>query len=238
MTCSPRSSSLTLLAALACAAVPLSFGAAGCGGGQAAGGPASPSGDERAMSEEEVDRAAAQLEDPSREAWQRPDEVVEHLRVEPGMTVVDLGVGTGYFLGRLSQAVGADGRVLGLDVEPAFVRRSRGRCELDSLHNVEVREVAADDPGLDGGSVDRVLVVDTWHAIEARTDYARRLSAALREGGELLIVDVTEDSPHGPPEGQRLVSHQVVTELQHAGFDAEVLTTTLPHQFVVRATRR
>ncbi|MEM7434830.1 MAG: class I SAM-dependent methyltransferase [Myxococcota bacterium] len=177
---------------------------------------------------------AAQLDSEERYWWQRPERVVALVRCEAGMTVVDLGAGTGYFVPYLSRAVGRSGRVLALDIDPAMIDSLSRRVVRDRLHNVTAVRVSADDPALTPRSVDRVLVVNTWHHVGNRTDYAEALASALRTGGELLIVDFTEDSPKGPPKAHRLTPAQVLSELQAAGFEAEVLEAGLPYQYVVR----
>jgi len=149
------------------------------------------------------------------------------------MTAVDLGAGTGYFIGYLSQAVGREGRVLALDTQRSMIDTMHARIERDELRNVWPNMVTADDPALAPHSVDRVLVVNTWHHIPNRVDYAQKLLAALRPGGLLLIVDLTMDSPIGPPARMRLTDDTVVRELDAAGFATEVLTESLPHQYVV-----
>src|SRR5687767_8980354 len=66
-------------------------------------------------------RHSESFDDPARDSWQRPAEVIEHLRVPKSALIVDLGAGTGYFLRRLSEATGPAGKVLALDVEPNMV---------------------------------------------------------------------------------------------------------------------
>ncbi len=178
---------------------------------------------------------ASSLDDPERDAWQKPAEVVALLDAQPGMTVVDLGVGTGYFLPSLSEAVGPRGRVLGLDTEPGMIEWVQTRIEREHLDNVEPRKVDAEDPKLERSSVDRILVVNVWHHIHHRTEYATKLRQSLRPEGMLLIVDFEATSPIGPPASMRLTSDTVVRELEEAGFDAEALPESLPHQYVVAA---
>lgn len=186
----------------------------------------------------DVERFAAMFDDPARDEWQRPADVVAMLELQPGAVVADLGAGTGYFASHLSIAVGASGRVLALDTEPAMVAHMERRFAEAGLTNVEARAVAADDPGLAPGSVDRILVVDTWHHIQDRPAYARRLAQALRPGGFVLVVDYTEESPHGPPMAMRLNEHEVHSELTHGGLTCAAVEEELPYQFVVRADRR
>lgn len=178
------------------------------------------------------------LDAPDRDAWQKPREVVELLDVGAGMTTADLGVGTGYFLPYLSEAVGSRGQVLALDTERAMLELVEARIEREGLDNVELRLVLPDEPGLAPSSVDRILVVDTWHHITKRTTYARKLLAALRPGGLLLIVDFDMDSPTGPTRAMRLTPDTVLRELRAAGFTSQAVSESLPHQYVISARPR
>jgi ubiquinone/menaquinone biosynthesis C-methylase UbiE len=181
---------------------------------------------------------AQHFDDPGRAAWQRPDEVISHLNITPGSRVVDLGAGTGYFLSRLSAAVGPKGEVLALDVEPNMARYIEERARREALPNVRARVVAADDPGLATGSVARVLIVDTWHHIDRREAYARRLLRALERGGEIWVVDFTQESELGPPLQHRVPPDQAVRELEAGGLHAEIVDNEqLPQQYMVRAWR-
>lgn len=185
----------------------------------------------------DVERFAAIFDDPERDEWQRPREVVELLDVSAGATVADVGAGTGYFAPHLSAAVGPDGRLIALDVEPNMVSHMRERFEEAGLDNAEARAAAPDDPGLEPESVDRILIVDTWHHIQDRAQYAARLREALRPGGSVLVVDFTADSPQGPPAAMRLTAEQVAAELREGGLEVDVLEETLPYQYAVRGRR-
>lgn len=181
---------------------------------------------------------AREFDDPKRDAWQKPQEIVAAMKIEPGMTVADLGAGTGYFEPWLSRAVGSNGSVLALDVEPDMVRYLGERVSREHLANVRPALVATDDPKLAAGSVDRILVVDVWHHIDARDAYASRLRDALKSGGKVFVVDFKLDATHGPPRHHRLAPEQIAHELGSAGLAVETLATTLPEQYVVVGTRR
>jgi SAM-dependent methyltransferase len=174
---------------------------------------------------------------PDRDTWQKPNQVVAAMAIAPGMTSADIGAGTGYFLPYLSRAVGGKGRVLALDIEPDMVAHMAARAEREKLSNVTAKVVRPDDPELAPDSVDRILIVDTWHHIDARPSYAAKLKAALRPGGTVTIVDFTLESQHGPPKEHRLRPEQVLAELTQGGLRAELLKTDLPDQYVVRGTR-
>lgn len=181
---------------------------------------------------------AREFDDPARDQWQKPQEVVAAMKIESGMIVADLGAGTGYFEPYLSRAVGPNGSVLALDVEPDMVRYLNERVQREHLANVRPGLVATDDPKLAPGSVDRILVVDVWHHIDAREAYAGKLRDALKSGGKVFVVDFKLEATHGPPKPHRLTPDQIGHELGAAGLAVETLVTTLPEQYIVVGTRR
>ena len=185
---------------------------------------------------DDAERWAKIFDNPERDAWQKPDEVVAAMQISTGMNVADIGAGTGYFLARLSEAVGADGAVWALDVESSLVEHMKKRAMEAGLTNVVAKVVAPDDPGLESGSVDRILIVNTWHHIGSRTAYGAKLAQALRPSGALYIVDFAPDSERGPPAEHKLSVDRVVEELETAGFVAAVVQESLPDQYIVRAT--
>ncbi|MEE2776880.1 MAG: methyltransferase [Acidobacteriota bacterium] len=181
----------------------------------------------------DVERYSKMFDDPDRAAWQKPAELLAALGVEAGMTVADVGAGTGFFLSHLADAVRPDGHVLALDVEAKMVDFMRERITSEQLASVEARKIAPDDPGLEDGSVDRILIVNVWHHIDDRDRYAGVLRAALATGGSVAVVDYDAQSPHGPPKKHRLAPEVVKSELEAGGLSVEILEETLPYQYVV-----
>jgi predicted methyltransferase len=178
---------------------------------------------------------AKYFDDPARDAWQRPGDVVAAMEIRPGMTVADIGAGTGYFEPWLSRAVGPSGVVLALDIEPDMVRYLAERAAREQLGNVKASKVAVDDPLLPKGGVDRILIVDTWHHIPSREAYAGKLREALSPDGTITIVDFEPESSRGPPAQYRVAPDQVLRELRAAGLVATVAPVDLPEQYVVTA---
>jgi ubiquinone/menaquinone biosynthesis C-methylase UbiE len=184
----------------------------------------------------QVEHFARHFDGPERDAWQMPAHVLELMNVQPGQTVADIGTGTGYFIGPLAKVVGSKGRVLALDVEPNMVRYVEERSRKEKWTNVEARVVAGDDPKLAAESVDGILIVNTWHHIDQRPTYARKLARALRPAGAVFVVDFTKESDVGPPAEHRLSADEVIQELREAGLNPSVMTEKLPKHYVVRAT--
>lgn len=176
------------------------------------------------------------FDDPARDAWQRPDDVVRALALEPGMTVADVGAGTGYFAVRLARSV-PRGEVIAIDVEPDMVRFLDERARREQLPNLRARQATPTDAGLAASSVDRILVVHVWHHLADRDAYARGLAAALRPGGKLFIVDFSLAGDRGPPATMRVAPAEVIAVLEGAGLSARVAPTALPDQYLVEAQR-
>jgi cyclopropane fatty-acyl-phospholipid synthase-like methyltransferase len=182
---------------------------------------------------ENPERYAEDWNDPERDEWQKPDAVIEAMGIDSGMTVVDLGTGTGYFLPYLAEAVGMEGRVRAVDIEPAMLNYVAEMATTKDLPNVDTVHAAPTDTRLGTASVDRILTVNTWHHIPNRGEYAAHLAERLTDGGTVWVIDFTREAPMGPPKKHRLDPQRVVTELERGGFEAEVHDLGLPHQYAV-----
>jgi predicted methyltransferase len=176
---------------------------------------------------------AARWNTPERDEWQKPEEVLALAGVKPGATVVDLGAGTGYFLPHLSKAVGAEGKVIALDVEPGMIEFLQKRIQTEGFANAEARQVPYDDPQLAPGSVDVILTTNTWHHIDHRDLYSAKLAAALKPGGRVVVVDYHKEAPQGPPPEHRLPASVVIEELGAGGLTATEAQESLPWQYIV-----
>ena len=162
-----------------------------------------------------------------------PEHVIDLMAVVPGMTLVDLGAGTGFFSKPLSEAAGPQGRVLALDPEENLVAFMNERAAREGLSNVEARVIPHDDPQLEDGSVDRILIVNTWHHISDRAEYSTKLLRALKAGGQIFIVDFEMDSPSGPPRQHRLEPEEILQDLRGGGLEARQMGDELPRQYVI-----
>ena len=190
-------------------------------------------GDHHDHSFDDPEQYAESWNDPARDEWQEPSAVVEAMEIEEGMTVADLGAGTGYFIPYLSEAVGDEGTVYAVDIEEPMLEFIEDKADDKGLDNVQTVVAEADDSGLEAGAVDRVLTVNTWHHIPDRDEYAAHLKGRLAEGGSVWNVDFHEDSPVGPPEEHRLASETVIDEFEAGGLDAEAHELRLERQYVV-----
>lgn len=184
---------------------------------------------------EDAEAWAKQFDDPSRDAWQRPEAVLDHLGLPPEARVADLGAGTGYFTVRLARRV-PRGKVFANDIEPDMVRYLGERAAKEGLSNVVPVQGQPDDPALPE-AVDVAFMCNVYHHIEDRPGYFRKLAAQLRPGGRLVVVDFQKDAPDdvpGPPPAMRVAREALVAELASVGFElVRTNSEILPHQYIV-----
>lgn len=183
------------------------------------------------------DELVKRFESEEREEWQQPDKVIKRLGDIKGKRLVEIGAGTGYFSFRLSK----EGAVVeALDVDDRFIHylKKRKKIEKDSL--LRVRKIPLDDPELDSNSTDIVITVNTYHHIGERTQYFKKVLAALKEpAGKLVVVDFKkEPGQHGPPQEMRLSAIEVSQELKEAGFSKIIIDEyTLKEQYILIAQK-
>ena len=174
----------------------------------------------------------ATLEDPSRDAYQKPHDVVMALGLKDGEHIADVGAGSGYFALRFARHVGTTGRVDAVDISPDMILEMNRRIRDAGLDNVRTILAPADDPLLAAASVDKVFVCDTWHHIDGRPAYLAKLKSTLKPGGQVIIVDFQKKaSPVGAPMEMRMAREDVVKEFEQGGFVLVKEHTFLPYQY-------
>jgi ubiquinone/menaquinone biosynthesis C-methylase UbiE len=178
---------------------------------------------------EKAEEWAKDFDDPQRDAWQKPEVLLDALQLQPGARVADIGAGTGYFSIRIAKRI-PEGKIFAVDVEPDMVRYLGERAKREGLRNVIPVEARADDANLPE-SVDLALVVDTYHHIGHRVAYFAKLKTMLSPGARLAIVDFKADSPNGPPASYRIPAERVVEELRAAGYELIETHPVLPRQY-------
>ncbi len=172
------------------------------------------------------------LEDPSRDAWQKPHEVVMALGLKPNEAIADIGAGTGYFARRFANHAG---KVYAVDIDQKLLDIA-GK---NAPPNLETVLAAPDDPRLPDGSVDTIFICEVLHHIENRAAYYPKLARALKPGGRIVIIDFfKKELPVGPPVEMKIPEERVVAELKQAGFSLTKRLDFLPYQYFLLFERR
>jgi predicted methyltransferase len=169
------------------------------------------------------------FDDPKRDAWQKPHEVIQALALKPDAVIADIGSGTGYFSVRFANMT-PKGRVYGVDTEPDMVKFLAERAKREGLKNVTAVTGAPDDPRLPE-KADLIILVDVYHHVGDRERYFRQLQKSLRPGGRLAVIDFRMDSPEGPPKSARIAPDRVKAELKSAGYALAQEHSFLPNQY-------
>jgi ubiquinone/menaquinone biosynthesis C-methylase UbiE len=173
------------------------------------------------------------LEGPDRDAWQRPEQIMDHLGIAEGTVVADLGAGGGWFTIRLANRVGPNGVVYAQDIQPEMIGAISRRVEREGLKNVKTVLGAADDPQLPA-PVDVVLIVDAYHEMDDPRTLLRKLRTSLKRGGRIGIVEFTKNGyGPGPPMEDRVDAERVIRDAQAAGLKLESRGDFLRYQYLL-----
>jgi SAM-dependent methyltransferase len=171
--------------------------------------------------------------------WPDPEGVLRALGTEPHMTVVDLCCGDGYFTAPL--AVLVEGRVYGVDLDPAMLDKARAAVgRAGAAAQQWIRADAMDLARLIPEKADFVLIANTFHGVPDKTGLARGAAAVLAPGGIFAVVNwhslprektVVLGEPRGPKTEMRMAPEQVRAVVEPAGFEWERLVELPPYHY-------
>jgi ubiquinone/menaquinone biosynthesis C-methylase UbiE len=179
---------------------------------------------------DDVEAYIAFLDREEREAWQKPDAVIEALHLTGDETIIDLGAGSGYFTFRFAQAV-PGGKVVAIDIEPEMIRHIHHRAMANGAENIEVILAEPDDPRIPDGA-DLVFLCDVLHHVPDKAPWLDRITSRIRTGSRLVIVEFKQgDLPEGPPEHLKIAKERILELATNAGLVLESdQTELLPYQ--------
>lgn len=165
---------------------------------------------------------AGQDDSKARDAWQKPEAVMDALGIKTGSAVADIGAGGGYFTFHLAQRVGPKGKVYAEDILEDEVNKIRDRAAKEKLLQIEAVLGSKDDPKLPEGSIDSILIVNAYHEMREHDAMLRAVFRALKPGGLLAIIDAPSE-PGEPREKyydrHRIPEQFVREDAAHNGFN-------------------
>jgi ubiquinone/menaquinone biosynthesis C-methylase UbiE len=176
-----------------------------------------------------------QLDSGERDQYQKPRQVIEALNLKPGLTVADLGSGSGYFTRRFIEAVTETGKVYAVDVEPEMLKYAEESVvHMHRSYTAEFILARPDNPKLPYESIDLLFVCNTYHHLEERTKYFSDTKSSLKPGGRIAIIDFYHDERSGElgfPKHHLVPRETVIAELTEAGYRLVREHTFLPRQY-------
>ena len=191
------------------------------------------------MNQKVFSKLVAAFESPEREAWQKPDLIISSLGNIQDKKIIDIGAGTGYFSMRMAKK-GA--QVTHADVDQRFLDYAQKRAEkLNLKKNIMIKKVPYDSPLMGQKQYDLAIIVNTYHHIEDRVDYFRKVKDGLKGNGKLIVIDFKKPAAPGEPdkfpsEAMRITTEKIQEELAQAGFmQFKIDQRMLPYQFLIKA---
>ena len=179
-----------------------------------------------------TDEHATVLEDPSRDEWQKPHDVVMALNLKPTDTIADIGAGTGYFARRFARRAGT---VYAVDIDEKLL----DIAHKNATANLKTVLASPDDPQLQERSINTIFFCDVLHHRKNRPAYYTKLAKALKPGGPIVVINFyKKDLPVGPPPSMKLSDQEVIVEFRKAGFTLAKRLETLPYQYCLFFEKR
>jgi len=173
------------------------------------------------------------LEGPDRDAWQKPEQIMDAVGIADGAVVADLGAGGGWFTIRLARRVGPNGLVYAEDVQPEMIQSIQRRVEREGLKNVRTIHGTVTDPRLPGRALDAVLMVDIFNELERPVELLTNVARSLKPRGRLGIVEFKSDGlGPGPAPDDRVDEARVLAAARDAGLTLIKRETFLRYQYM------
>jgi ubiquinone/menaquinone biosynthesis C-methylase UbiE len=174
------------------------------------------------------------LERSERDEEEAPDIALNVLKIPKGASVADIGAGSGFITERLSARVGPTGRVFANDLQPQMLQILGRRLAQRNITNVTLVQGTIDDPKLDPASVDLEIMVDVYHELSQPQAMLRRLRAALKPGGRLVLLEYRKEDPTIPIKFEHKMSvAEAKMELEAEGFTLAKVDEALPRQHIL-----
>jgi ubiquinone/menaquinone biosynthesis C-methylase UbiE len=188
-----------------------------------------------------IERWVTRLEDEDREVRDKQQAILEELDLKRGMVIADIGAGTGLFTIPLAKAVGDTGKVYAVEILQLFLDHIARRAAESGMSNIELVKANQKSAELPSRAIDLAFLCDTYHHIEYPKTYLSTIHAALREGGELVVIDLRRipgKSPAWLLEHVRAGEEEIIEEIEQAGFELAAKYELLEDSYFLKFERR
>ena len=177
---------------------------------------------------------AGWLERPEREDEEAPSKALDALDLKPGMSVADIGAGSGYYSSRIAKRIGPTGRVYATDIQQGMIDILERRIKNEGLTNVTTILGGMDDPRLPPASIDLAIMVDVYHELQQPQLFLQRLKPAFKPNGRLVLLEFRKEDPKVPIlEVHKMSVAEVRQEMEAEGFVLDKVIDVLPWQHII-----
>lgn len=174
------------------------------------------------------------LERSEREEEEAPEKALDAIGIAPGLTIADVGCGTGYFTRRMAKRTGASGKVYGVDIQPPMIEALKRNMQKEGIANVEAVLSRENDPMLPAGAIDLILMVDVYHEFANPQVMLRKMREALKANGRMVLLEYRKEDPKVPIRFEhKMTVEEAKAEIEAEGFRLDKVISTLPRQHIL-----
>lgn len=175
---------------------------------------------------QDAERFVKFFESAKRDVVKNQDALVEICKIKPGMTVADIGAGSGLFSRLFAKATGPEGKVMAVDITPNFIKHIESTCKDEGIENIVCVQNSIKTCELADASVDVVFCCDTYHHFEFPYEMLRSIHKAMKDDGRFVLVDMTKKHAGNHVRADKAT---VIAEAGEAGFElveeSDMMTT-------------
>jgi len=174
------------------------------------------------------------LERSERQEEEEPEKALDAIGIKPGMVIADVGSGTGYFSRRMARRASPGGKVYAVDIQPQMLADLKKMAAKEGITNIETILSKEDDPMLPEGAVDLILMVDVYHEFAKPQIMLRKMRAALKPGGRMVLLEYRKEDPKVPIRFEhKMTVEEAKAEIEAEQFKFEKVINTLPRQHIL-----
>ncbi|MBI4906104.1 MAG: class I SAM-dependent methyltransferase [Acidobacteria bacterium] len=174
------------------------------------------------------------LERSEREQEEAPEKALDSIGIEEGITIADVGAGTGYFARRMAKRTGPNGKVYAVDIQPEMIRRLNENAKREGLGNIIGVVGKENDPMLPNAAIDMILMVDVYHEFDQPQQMLRKMRAALKPTGRMVLLEYRKEDPNVPIRLEhKMTVEEAKAEIEAEGFRLDKVISTLPRQHIL-----
>ncbi len=177
---------------------------------------------------------AGWLDRSEREREEQPEKALDLIGIQPGMTVADVGAGTGYMTLRIAKRVGPDGKVYANEIQPEMLERLSENAQRAGLNNIETVLGSEGDAKLPAGKMDLIVLIDVYHEFSRPQEMLQSLRRSLKPDGRLVLLEYKKEDPAIPirPD-HKMTTADVKIEVEAEGYKLDKVIDTLPRQHII-----